>query len=105
MSNLAQILHALGNLTEARAIHERVLTARRALLGDEHPDTLKASNNLARTLYAQGDLAGACMLQERGLTESRRELGDEHPNTLRAAHCIPKAIWSAPGRFSKKYWQ
>ena len=44
-----------------------MVTARRRLLGEEHPDTLTAMNNLAQTLYVQGDLARARTLQEQVL--------------------------------------
>ena len=42
MNNLADTLRAQGDLAGARALQERVLEARRRVLGEEHPDTLTA---------------------------------------------------------------
>jgi len=58
------------------------VTARRRMLGDEHPDTLLAIDNLAFTLRDLGDVAGARKLQEELLGVRRRTLGDEHPDTV-----------------------
>ena len=71
-----------GDYAGARQLEERVLEARKRVLGEEHPDTLTSMNNLARTLADQGDYAGAWQLQERVLETQRRVLGEEHPNTL-----------------------
>ena len=40
-----------------------VLEARRRLLGEEHPDTLRAMGNLASTLEAQGEVETANELE------------------------------------------
>ena len=53
MSNLAGMLHVLGDLAGSRRIQEQVL-ASRTVLGPEHPDTLTSMSNLAETLRAVG---------------------------------------------------
>jgi tetratricopeptide (TPR) repeat protein len=69
----------------ARTSYGDELEALHRLLGQEHPDTLRAMNNLAQTLFAQGELAGARDLQERALEALHRLLGQEHPDTSLAA--------------------
>lgn len=54
------------------------------LLGDEHPDTLRARANLAVSYWQAGRTSDAITIQERVLADSERLLGDEHPNTLTA---------------------
>jgi DnaJ-domain-containing protein 1 len=95
MGNLAQILKAQGDLAEARLLQERVLAARRQLLGEEHPNTLTAMNNLAQTLSAQGDLAGARQMQEQVPAASRQLLGEEHPDTLTAMNNLASVTYKA----------
>ena len=56
MNNLAETLHAQGDLAGARQLQERVLEERRGVLGEEHPETLTAMSNLAATLHDQGEL-------------------------------------------------
>jgi hypothetical protein len=46
MNNLAQTQYSLGDVAQARELQEHVLTARRRVLGEEHPDTLRARNDL-----------------------------------------------------------
>jgi len=84
MSNLAEMVRALGDLAGARKLHEEALAIRRRVLGADHSDTLTSMNNLALTLDAQGELAEACKLQAETLAGRRRVLGPDHPSTLRS---------------------
>ena len=63
-------------------LEQRVLEARRRVLGPEHPDTLVSTANLAATLHQLGRAAEADPLQRQVLEASRRVLGPEHPDTL-----------------------
>lgn len=80
----AALLSAQGDLAGARRLDERVLEAWRRVLGEEHPDTLRAMGNLASTLSRQNDLGGARRLLEEALEVMRRVLGQEHRDTLAA---------------------
>jgi len=64
MNNLANVLEAKGDLTEARELLEHVLLERTRILGTTHPDTLTTSMNLANVLLAQGERAEALLLME-----------------------------------------
>jgi tetratricopeptide (TPR) repeat protein len=92
MSQLASALYQSGDVADSRLLNEKVLDARRRVLGEEHPDTLSSMNNLAETLRAQGDLAGARSLQEQALEAGRKTLGEEHPNTLDSMHNLAETL-------------
>jgi hypothetical protein len=47
MSDLAETYRALGDLQHARELHQKTLTARRRVLGNDHPDTVTSVSNLA----------------------------------------------------------
>ncbi|KAI5785373.1 hypothetical protein FPQ18DRAFT_244661, partial [Pyronema domesticum] len=52
------------------------------ILGEDHPDTLKAMNNLALTLQHQGRWDEAEKLQKKVVESSKVFLGEDHPDTL-----------------------
>jgi hypothetical protein len=56
MNNLADTRRSLGDLQGARELHEQTMTARRRVLGNDHPDTLTSMNNLAAVRRELGEL-------------------------------------------------
>jgi len=56
ISSLARTLCDQGKLEEAAAMQREVLEKRRQILGEEHPDTLMATNKLAIILSTQDQL-------------------------------------------------
>jgi tetratricopeptide (TPR) repeat protein len=66
---------------EAQALLEKVLAARRKVLGEGHPDTAGSYNDVAYTLSAQGQYAQAQPLYEKALAIRRKVLGEGHPDT------------------------
>ena len=70
-----------------------MLAATQRLLGDEHPDTLKARSNLAVTLAKLGSLANSREHQEAVLAATQRLLGDEHPTTLTARNNLATSLY------------
>ena len=54
MYALAVTYQAQGRNADASQIQEEVLEKERQILGDEHPNTLKAIGNLASTYWNQG---------------------------------------------------
>ncbi|WP_432830914.1 FxSxx-COOH system tetratricopeptide repeat protein [Dactylosporangium sp. CA-092794] len=82
LNNLAEVLARLGELDHARALHERILSARRRLLGTDHADTLTSLNNLADVLVRLGELARARAMHEQTLRTRRRIFGADHADTL-----------------------
>lgn len=73
-SNLSVFYSERGRHEEAEAAGRRAVEVRHALLGDEHPDTLRARYNLANAIYQAGrwneassEFAGILPAQERAL--------------------------------------
>ena len=57
MNNLGQTLMAQGELSDARALHERAFEGYRRVLGEDHRETITSLHNLAATVHTQGDLS------------------------------------------------
>ena len=100
---LARLLQAQGKLIESEPLLREVLEARRAALGDRHPDTLESINNLGSLLFDQGKLDEAATLLREALEASRATLGDRHRTTLvsinhlgRLLHVRGKLVETAP---------
>ena len=82
MSNLASTYMYQGKLKESADLNEKVLAARKRILGEEHPHTLTTMSNLASTYGGQGKLKESADLKEKVLAARKRILGEEHPHTL-----------------------
>ena len=57
------------------------MQARRATLGNDHPETLIAIANLANLLRDMGELAEAKPLMEEAVQGATETLGKDHPHT------------------------
>jgi serine/threonine protein kinase/tetratricopeptide (TPR) repeat protein len=90
---IATILKNNGRLAEGELLYRDALEAFRRVLGDEHPDTLKAMNNLGNLLHARGKLAEAEPYLSDALDTSRRVLGNDHPNTLTSINNMGALLW------------
>jgi hypothetical protein len=77
MHNLAKTLLALGKDAEAESLSREALAARRRILGDDHPDSLKSMNALADILRAEGKHAEAEELRK----AASRPTGTSAPTT------------------------
>ena len=82
---LATALQEMGQLSEARRLHEDTLPRLRRAFGDDAPVTLTSANNLSNTLRALGESRAARELNEDTLARRRRVLGENHPDTLTSA--------------------
>jgi tetratricopeptide (TPR) repeat protein len=82
ISAFASTYSALGQNDKALALKEKVLAARTAKLGADHPDTLTSMNNLAATYFYLGQYDKALALHEKSLAGRRARLGAEHPDTI-----------------------
>ena len=75
MNSLGNVLRNLGELEEARQLHEEALETKRRVLGPDHPHTLGTMWNLAFVLVEQGELEEARKLYELALEIRPRFLG------------------------------
>lgn len=81
LGNLASLLHAQGDLRNARVYYEKALAIRQSVLGAGHNLTAQSRNNLGLVLQAQGDLDGARQHYDHALTIHQQTLGTTHPLT------------------------
>ncbi|MFM9594175.1 tetratricopeptide repeat protein, partial [Streptomyces scabiei] len=68
----------------------QVLADRERILGQDHPDTLRARHNLAVSYSTAGRTQDALDLHEQVLADRERILGQDHPDTLRARHNLAR---------------
>ncbi|PVF92032.1 hypothetical protein CPB86DRAFT_718245, partial [Serendipita vermifera] len=73
---------SLGKLHEAEGLEIKVLEMRQEILGERHPDTIKASNNLALTYQKLGRLMEAKELSQKAYELAKAVLGENHPHSL-----------------------
>ncbi|KAJ7640930.1 hypothetical protein B0H17DRAFT_960193, partial [Mycena rosella] len=71
-------------LKDAEQLQLAVLEDRRDILGEDHPETLRAMSNLTLTYGQLGQLREAEKLGVVVLEKQRRILGEDHPYTLQA---------------------
>ena len=92
-------LRQQGKHAEAVKLAELVLTVRRELLGDAHPDTAAAQNSLANVYQAQGRLTDAEPLFRDALGAWKKAFGDAHPITAMGQANLA-GLCKAQGRLS-----
>jgi tetratricopeptide (TPR) repeat protein len=78
-NNLANVLLALGRLTEAERVQRGAMKALESSLGVEHPRVAVSCSNLADILRAKGDAASAKTLYQRALAIDEKVYGPDHP--------------------------
>ncbi len=76
---LADILHDMGGLMDARSLYRRALEIIESAYGPNHLDAAILSNNLGNIAKAQGEPAEARKRFEKALRVYRHRLGEEHP--------------------------
>ena len=78
----------LGKYEEALNIHANVLSKRKKILGENHPDTISAKRYLAFSLAALCREEEAKDLLEEDFSRSREVLGENHPDTIKAKELV-----------------
>ncbi|MDJ0838766.1 MAG: serine/threonine-protein kinase [Acidobacteriota bacterium] len=73
----------LGEHQKAAELVQKALDIRREVLGEDHPDTLKAASHLASIYYYLSRTADAEALIDRTLAAQIAVLGERHRETLR----------------------
>ncbi|KAJ7921572.1 hypothetical protein B0H13DRAFT_2415300 [Mycena leptocephala] len=81
-SEYGRVCNQAGKYTEAADLQKAVLDKQQQLLGDNHPDTLRAMNDLALTYWKLKELTTAEALQGVVLEKQKQLLGGDHPHTL-----------------------
>jgi tetratricopeptide (TPR) repeat protein len=81
-TTIGNVLWKEGRWKEAEELQVKVMEARLRVLGEEHPDTLRAMGDLASTYWKQGRSKEAEELEVKVMEARSRVLGEEHPGTL-----------------------
>ena len=84
MGNLASSYRVQGRWTEAEKLDVQVMEISMAVLGPEHPDTLKSMWNLSHTLKELCRHAEALSMLQTCVQLQTRRLGPGHPYTVAA---------------------
>ena len=92
-SQVHHVYTATGRWNVAEELLKLALDANRALLGNEHPDTLWVMAQLVYTYNEQGRLKEAEELGLQVLQVRRRVLGEEHPATLSSMTNLAHSYW------------
>jgi tetratricopeptide (TPR) repeat protein len=82
-----------GRSDEAEKLEVQVLELRKSVLGEKHPDTIRAMANLASTWRQQGRSDEAEKLQVQVLELRKSVLGEKHPDTIRAMANLASTWW------------
>jgi len=83
-----------GLYRKAASMHKQTWDQRKAVLGEEHPDTLTSMANLAATYRKQGRWKEAEELEVGVMKTTKRELGKEHPDTLSSMANLALTYWN-----------
>ena len=92
---LSWALWLRGNLREAMASYDRVITGRALELGADHPDTLDARHSKGKMLTQAGDGAQARVILESVLADRKRIQGKNHPDTVETRKYLAVACYLA----------
>ncbi|KAJ6535392.1 hypothetical protein DFH09DRAFT_115930 [Mycena vulgaris] len=96
----ADVYWSAGVFENAVQLCVIVVERRRKVLGEEHPDTLRAMNRLANTYSELDPSQKAAELQVEVLEKWRKILGREHPGTLDAMYNLSHT-YSKLGRWQE----
>src|SRR5690606_27108559 len=94
--NLAGLLPLVGKAAEAEAAARRAIEIRRAVYGEDHPETVHAHNTLARAIQMQGRLAEAREIYYELLRRYADLYGDkDHPFLSHATNNLSATFYDA----------
>ena len=98
-SSIGLLLLDQGLYGQAEPYLLRVMTVRRAELGERNPSTLTSINNLGSLYSSQGRYADAEPLYLEALEGKRAELGERHPGTLVSINSLG-FLYKSQGRYA-----
>ena len=81
MSEIAYLLHYIGEYKRAEEWNMKSLRIREEILGEDHPATASSYHNLAYLNHSQGKYKEAEQLYKKALRVREKVLGKDHPAT------------------------
>jgi tetratricopeptide (TPR) repeat protein len=100
LNRAAYSLAAKGHNFEAQPLYDQVLSIRRKVLGEEHPDTATSYSWAADNLSALGKYKEAEEGFGKALTIRRKVLGEEHPDTAASYGALAYNLY-AQGKYKE----
>ena len=97
---LARADQANGQIKEAVALLDHVVTIREAVLKEDHPFRLVSQHELARVQYTAGQVNKAIELLEQVVLINSRVLAEDHPSRLVSQSVL--SHWYAERRLGQK---
>ncbi|NMD37815.1 MAG: tetratricopeptide repeat protein, partial [Christensenellaceae bacterium] len=94
------VLSNVGRYEESLKIFEEVLSKRKEILGENHPDTIVAMNNLGVSYSNLGEYENAFKISKEVLSKNKEIQGENHPDTIVAMNNLGKAC-SDLGRYEE----
>jgi tetratricopeptide (TPR) repeat protein len=100
LNNLAVVLDAQAQYSEAEPLHRRALAIDEKTLGPDHPDVARDLNNLALLYKIQGKYGEAEPLYKRALTIDEQALGPNHPDVATKLNNLA-ALYDNQGKYGE----
>jgi tetratricopeptide (TPR) repeat protein len=98
LNMLGMLYEGQGNYQASQLFLEEALEKSRAILGADHPDTLRSINNLAALYNSQGKYDAAEPLYLECLVKQISTLGADHPSTLTSINNLAE-LYNSQGKY------
>ena len=98
--SVASMLDDYGRHDKALEYHAKALAIKRAVLGDDHPDTAGTYHNMAVVCKNQGQYDKALGYYEKALAIRRAVFGDDHPHTASTYNNMA-SVYDNQGQYDK----
>jgi tetratricopeptide (TPR) repeat protein len=93
MTNLATVLHQLGDDGQAMEMARKALSLRKKLYGDQHIDVWNSLMNIASLLDTENDLGSAEQMRRDALALAQKLLEEKHPKTILSMSGLARTLW------------
>jgi CHAT domain-containing protein/Tfp pilus assembly protein PilF len=93
LNNIGLVYARQGDCARALEHHQKALTIRRKVLGDQHPDVAASLTNIGQVYSGQRDYARALEHYQQALAVWRKVHGEQHANVATCLHSIGLAYY------------
>ena len=100
LNELGELARLQGKYNQSIPLHQRALTIRERLLGQDHPDVATSLNNLARPYHHFARYSEAETLYQRALKIREQVLEPEHPDVAHSLNDLA-VLYDAQGRYKE----
>lgn len=100
LSRVGYFLSSQGSYKQAETLYKEALATRRAVLGEQHPDTVRSLNNLAVLYQNLGRYKEVYPLFKEVLAIRQVVLGEQHPDTATSLYNLGE-LYRDQGRYEE----